>query len=102
MFTEDHPFYRFHFCPWCGSNRFVEHGPQARHCEDCGFTYYTNPRGATVAVIVNDEGEILCGRRANNPAKGTRDMVGGFLDLDETVPCLKSSGKTMVKSLPFS
>ena len=43
MFTEDHPFYRFHFCPLCGSNRFVEHGPQARHCEDCGFTYYTNP-----------------------------------------------------------
>lgn len=84
MFDETHPFYRFHYCPLCGSNRFVEHGPQARHCEDCGFTYYTNPRGATVAVIVNDQGEILCGRRANNPAKGTRDMVGGFLDLDET------------------
>lgn len=85
MQQPDHPFYRFHYCPLCGSSRFVEHGENARHCEDCGFTYYTNPRGATVALIVNDRGELLCGRRANNPAKGTRDTVGGFLDLDETV-----------------
>lgn len=84
MQQPDHPFYRFHFCPLCGSSKFVEHGPNARHCDDCGFTYYTNPRGATVAVIINDQGEMLCGRRANNPAKGTRDLVGGFLDLDET------------------
>ena len=84
MQDSSHPFHRFHFCPLCGSGRFVEHGANARHCEDCGFTYYTNPRGATVALIINEQGELLCGRRVNDPARGTRDLVGGFLDLDET------------------
>lgn len=85
MQDEQHPFYRFHFCPLCGSAAFVEHGTNARHCDDCGFTYYTNPRGATVAVIVNEYGELLVGCRAKEPARGTLDLVGGFLDLDETV-----------------
>ena len=84
MQDQNHPFHRFHYCPLCGSDRFVEHGANARRCEACGFTYYTNPRGATVAVIVNDRGELLCGHRANDPARGTRDLIGGFLDLDET------------------
>lgn len=84
MFDAEHPLYRFHFCPLCGSDRFVEHGPTSRHCESCGFSYYTNPRGATVAFIVNDQGEMLCGRRVKDPAKGMRDAPGGFMDLDET------------------
>lgn len=81
---EDHPLYRFHYCPLCGSGSFLEHGANARRCQDCGFTYYTNPRGATVALIINEYDELLCGRRANDPARGTRDLVGGFMDLDET------------------
>lgn len=84
MQQPDHPLYRFHFCPLCGGGHFVEHGSNARHCEDCGFTYYSNPRGATVAFIVNDYGELLCGRRVNEPAKGMLDAPGGFMDLDET------------------
>lgn len=84
MMDEQHPLYRFHFCPLCGGNSFAEHGENARRCQDCGFTYYTNPRGATVAFIINDQGELLTGIRTNEPAKGTRDLVGGFLDLDET------------------
>lgn len=84
MQDEQHPLYRFRFCPLCGSDGFEEHGPNARRCPECGFTYYTNPRGATVALIVNDHGELLVGRRANEPQRGTLDLVGGFLDLDET------------------
>ena len=82
---EDNPLYRFRYCPLCGSPRFLEHGEQARRCESCGFTYYTNPRGATVAVIVNDRDEMLVGVRENEPARGTLDLVGGFADLDETI-----------------
>lgn len=81
----DNPLYRFHFCPLCGSNHFEEHSASSRRCADCGFTYYTNPRGATVAVIVNDRDELLVGTRANDPAQGTLDLVGGFADLDETI-----------------
>ncbi|MBR0038188.1 MAG: NUDIX domain-containing protein [Bacteroidales bacterium] len=82
---QDNPLYRFHYCPLCGSNRFGIMAENARRCEDCGFTYYTNPRGATVAVIVNDADELLVGVRTNDPAKGTLDLVGGFADLDETI-----------------
>ncbi len=46
-----HPFAQFHFCPKCGSPRFVEHDAKSKHCEDCGFTYYFNPSAATVALI---------------------------------------------------
>lgn len=80
---EDNPLYRFRFCPLCGSSHFAEFRVNARRCDECGFTYYTNPRGATVAVIVNDRNEILVARRANEPAKGTLDLPGGFIDLDE-------------------
>jgi len=80
----EHPLYRFHFCPLCGSDRFVESGPLSRHCEACGFSYYSNPKGSTAAFILNDRGELLCGVRAKEPARGTLDLVGGFIDLDET------------------
>lgn len=85
MMKSDNPLYRFRFCPICGSPQFAEHGENARRCASCGFTYYTNPRGATVALIINDLGEMLVGRRENEPARGTLDLVGGFADLDETI-----------------
>lgn len=84
MMKDDNPLYHFRFCPICGRNHFEAVADNARRCADCGFTYYTNPKGATVAVIVNDFGEILVGTRACQPAKGTLDLVGAFIDLDET------------------
>lgn len=83
--TPTNPLYRFRFCPLCGADAFIEHGDNARRCNACGFTYYTNPRAATVAVIRNDRDELLVATRAKEPAQGTLDLVGGFLDLGETV-----------------
>ena len=37
-----------------------------------------------MALIINEKGELLTGVRANEPAKGTLDLVGGFMDLYET------------------
>jgi mutator protein MutT len=37
-----------------------------------------------VAVIENNKGEILVCRRANDPAKDTLDLPGGFIDMYET------------------
>ena len=53
-------------------------------CADCGFTYYYNSSAASVAVIENSKGEILVARRAKDPAKGTYDLPGGFIDVGET------------------
>ena len=74
----------FRFCPRCGSERFVENNEKSKRCEECGFVYYFNPCAATVAVIRNARGEVLCARRAKEPDKGTLDLPGGFSDCYET------------------
>ena len=79
-----HPLDKFKYCPSCGSEHFSENGPYSKKCESCGFTYYDNPKAATVAIIINDKEEILVCRRAKEPAKGTLDLPGGFTDIGET------------------
>lgn len=79
-----HPFSIFHFCPVCGSPRFVVHNAKSKRCEACGFVYYANPQAATVGVVVNERGELLVVRRAKDPARGTLDLPGGFSDMGET------------------
>jgi len=80
-----HPLEKFLFCPVCGSNRFNIHNFKSKQCEACGFTYYANPCSATVAFIRNDKGELLVATRGKEPAKGTFDLPGGFVDMEETV-----------------
>ena len=79
-----HPLETFHFCPKCGNEDFEIHSPLSRHCNHCGFTYYQNPRASTAAFILNGKGELLIARRAKEPAKGTLDLPGGFVDNEET------------------
>lgn len=83
----------FKFCPVCGSSHWAEHNAKSKHCADCGFTYYANPLSATAAFILRpsssdspkgEEMEMLVVRRAKEPAKGTLDLPGGFVDMDET------------------
>ena len=86
-----HPLEKFKFCPVCGSHRFEEHNFKSKQCLDCGFIYYANPCSATVTFILRQSPsmpgseELLVARRAKEPAKGTLDLVGGFVDMDETV-----------------
>ncbi|MBQ8051857.1 MAG: NUDIX domain-containing protein [Bacteroidaceae bacterium] len=82
--NREHPLQLFRFCPKCGSQRFVVHDEKSKHCEACGFTFYTNPYAATVALILRGGKELLVVRRAKEPAKGTLDLPGGFSDLYET------------------
>lgn len=79
-----HPLSLFKFCPVCGTESFAENNTKSKKCKHCGFTYYFNPSAAVVALIENEQGEILVARRAKDPAKGTLDLPGGFVDLGET------------------
>lgn len=74
---------KFRYCPVCGSPKFEEHDFKSKRCADCGFTYYFNSAAAVVAIIVNEKGEMLVGRRGEEPAKGTLDLIGGFADCGE-------------------
>ena len=84
MEREKHILDKFRFCPVCGSADFVANNEKSKRCLQCGFVYYLNPSAATVAVIVNEDDELLVVRRAKEPAKGTLDLPGGFSDCYET------------------
>ena len=79
-----HPLHLFKYCPVCGSPHFEEHNFKSKKCADCGFVYYFNSSAATVAFILNSKNELLVCRRAKDPAKGTLDLSGGFIDMFET------------------
>jgi NADH pyrophosphatase NudC (nudix superfamily) len=81
---ENHPLQKFRFCPVCGSSRWAVNNFKSKHCPDCGFTYYGNVSAAVACFIQNEKGELLVCRRAKDPAKGTLDLPGGFVDMDES------------------
>jgi len=81
---QTHPLQKFTFCPACGSANWEVNNFKSKHCADCGFTYYANVSSAVACFIQNEAGDLLVCRRAKDPAKGTLDLPGGFVDLDET------------------
>ena len=79
-----HPLEKFTHCPVCGSANFEINDEKSRRCHDCGFEYYLNPSTAYVALIYNEQGQLLVVRRRCEPARGTLDLPGGFADIGET------------------
>ena len=97
-----HPLDKFRFCPVCGSDQFEINNFKSKHCQHCGFTYYANPCSATAAFIrrtgadasqrrepdchagKRDLLDLLVAVRGKEPAKGTLDLPGGFVDMYET------------------
>ena len=75
---------KFKFCPACGSDKYIIHNVKSKRCDICGFIYYQNPSAATAAFIRNEDGDLLVCRRSHEPAKGTLDLPGGFVDLFES------------------
>ncbi|MDR0711757.1 MAG: NUDIX domain-containing protein [Prevotellaceae bacterium] len=84
MLSDFYPSSVFKFCPFCGATEFVWDGVKAHSCGACRHKLYANEAAATVALIVNEQGELLFVRRKYDPAKGTLDLPGGFVDLGET------------------
>lgn len=86
-----HPLSSFRFCPVCGDAEFHAHDARSKRCARCGFTYYLNASAATVAVIRDARGRLLAVRRAKEPARGTLDLPGGFVDPGEGIAegCLR-------------
>jgi ADP-ribose pyrophosphatase YjhB (NUDIX family) len=68
-------------CPRCGGE--IRGDRQRVECAECGFVAYANPAPTATAVIEDDEGRILLGRRAIEPDKDKWDLPGGFVDEGE-------------------
>ncbi|MGL4909465.1 MAG: NUDIX hydrolase [Bacteroidales bacterium] len=79
-----HPSNVLRFCPFCGAKGFAWDGVKSHTCPICKHKMYTNQASATVAIITNPKGELLFVKRKFEPAKGTLDLPGGFVDLGET------------------
>ncbi len=79
-----HPLHLFRYCPRCGSAHFVEHDAASKHCDDCGFVYYLNPKASVAAIVMDKKSKVLVCRRAFEPSRGMLDLPGGFTDCGET------------------
>ncbi len=69
-------------CSYCGSG-FQEAEPWPRHCQRCHNTSYLNPLPVVVVLLPLGNGLIVI-RRNIEPRKGTLNLPGGYLDLNET------------------
>lgn len=84
MHLATHPCQVFKFCPKCGSRHFAPQNDNSLQCEACGFRFYYNAASSVAAIILDDEGRLLLTRRAIDPCKGTLDLPGGFVSVDES------------------
>ena len=81
---------QFRFCPKCGKPSLIADSVKSFWCEQCKFTFFLNTAAAAAALIFNTAGALLVVERKDEPAKGTWDLPGGFLDPGETAEdCLK-------------
>ena len=81
---QNHFLHLFEYCPCCGSSQFRVNNIKSKKCNKCGFVYYFNISASTAAFITDESGRLLVAKRANEPAKGTFDLPGGFVDSGET------------------
>ena len=79
-----HPQQVFKFCPKCGSDRFRSKEDNSLQCDACGFRFYYNAASSVAAIILGEQGRLLLTRRAIDPFKGTLDLPGGFVSVDES------------------
>ncbi len=75
----------FVFCPSCGRPALFPRTAKSFSCRECEFVFYINCAAAAMALIFNDEKNLLVTRRKKDPAKGRLDLPGGFAEPGETI-----------------
>lgn len=81
----NNPLHSFRYCPRCGEEGFEDYAGRAKRCSACALVYFHNVASAVACILRNSKGEYLFVRRAKDPAKGTLDLPGGFVDPMERV-----------------
>src|SRR5690349_3077752 len=74
-----------HYCVNCGvplETRTLE-GRQVESCPRCSFALWHDPKVVTLAVVENDRGEVVLGRRGIEPGYGLWCLPGGYVNDDE-------------------
>ncbi len=81
---DTHPKNTFKYCLCCGSNKVNYKPNNSLHCQACNFQFFVNAAAAVAVLILNEKGELLLTKRAFEPSKGTLDLPGGFVDINES------------------
>lgn len=78
---------RFFYCPKCGHKVvYINDGEKDRlTCIQCGYIIYENPVVGVAAIVINQNMQILLGRRNTGPYKGLWCIPCGYLEYDEDV-----------------
>ena len=71
------------FCPRCATELDRTHAPSRVGCSACGFVGYANSAPCVCAIVEDDVGRVLLGRRAVAPDRGLWDTPGGYLEEHE-------------------
>lgn len=71
------------YCPTCGQSALQAINEKCWQCSRCAFEVYLNV-AATVAVIIEADGQLLFCQRGREPNKGLLDFAGGFMEHNET------------------
>jgi ADP-ribose pyrophosphatase YjhB (NUDIX family) len=70
-------------CPRCAADleRRVPEGDDEERlvCPACGLVLYDNPAPTASAIVVDDAGRVMLGRRGIEPFRGLWDAPGGFM-----------------------
>ena len=74
----------FNHCPKCSHGGLAPDSVKSFRCPTCDFVFYLNPAAAVAGLVVNADGDLLVVVRNHEPAKGTWDLPGGFLEPGET------------------
>jgi NADH pyrophosphatase NudC (nudix superfamily) len=74
----------FKHCPKCGRKKLMPASVKSFRCPACDFVFYINPAAAVAGLVLNADRELLAVMRNHDPAKGTWDLPGGFIDPGET------------------
>ncbi len=72
------------YCTRCGAN-FHQAGQRLFVCNSCGLHFYIAPSACNAIILINSKGEFGLGKRRAEPYKDYWDLVGGFIDFDETL-----------------
>jgi len=72
------------FCPRCGARleQREQFGQLRPVCPVCRWIYFADPKVA-VAALVEQGGQVLLVRRANDPLRGLWTLPAGFVDAGE-------------------
>jgi 8-oxo-dGTP diphosphatase len=74
------------YCPLCRADlkkRFIG-GQERLACTACRFILYTGPAGASAAVVLDEERQVLLVRRLIEPFQGDWALPAGYQDLLES------------------